>query len=285
MRYFLPNFDTSKFNKVFVGNRNRYATATAVCFVDENKILVASFLNKTIYLIQLLENNYQILDKIEIYEYPDLMDYKNGMIITANMPNTNINSSTLSILKLENDKIIFDKNIQLNKIIPHGVRIVDNNNFIITCTNDINRGIFFVNYENGVENKFDDFKYFPKDIFLIGNRLYVSSSSSRPNGLNKVEIKNSILYLFDFPSLNKLDEVEFFGQTDALTIIENTGFITLQGQDSILQFEINQDKLKIIKEITGFDFPHGISSKENIVVVTNYGNNSFDVLSISELIK
>lgn len=34
MKYYLPEFDLTKFPKVFAGQRDRWATATAACFVD-----------------------------------------------------------------------------------------------------------------------------------------------------------------------------------------------------------------------------------------------------------
>jgi hypothetical protein len=284
MRFFLPEFDLSKFFQVYGGNRKRYATASGVVFVEDNLIVLVSFLNQMIYLIELNENTYTILDSIKINGCPDLVDYKNGIIVTSNFPSF-VKYSSLTIMKLENKKIKIIKEIKLDEFNAHGITIIDDNNYLVTNTKQTTRGLYFINIDNGITRKFDNFDYFPKDIFISENRLVVSSSLSLPSTTNKVEVKNSKIYLFDFPSLTKIDEVEFYGQTDSISMNDTHGFITLQAQDEIIYFTLENDKLTIIKNIGGFSFPHGITANYNKVIVTNYGNNSFDVLSLNELIK
>ena len=46
MKFKLPDFNLEKYPTVFAGQNKRYATATAVSFVNDDLILVASFLNK-----------------------------------------------------------------------------------------------------------------------------------------------------------------------------------------------------------------------------------------------
>lgn len=271
-----------KYKPVYAGNRQRYSTATATMFVNETTILVASFLKQTIYLIELTEDSYKIIDSIEIYGNPDLIDYKDGLIVTANFPALACPAS-LTIMSLNNNKIKLKKNINLPELAPHGVRIIDEKNYVV-ASSDRKNGVFFVNYDTGITREFKDFNYNPKDIFILENRLLISSSLSKPSGSDSVVEKDSILYLFDFPDLNKLDELSFFGQTDAIGINGRHGFIALQAQDSLLHFTLENDKLSFIKTIGGFDFPHGVASYNNKVIVTNYGNNSFDVLNLNDLV-
>jgi hypothetical protein len=132
MKYKLPDFDLSEFPVIYVGNRVRYATATAVSFIDDVTILVAVFLSKKIYLININNDEFNILDEIILNHYPDLMDFKDGLIVTSNRTN-NDKLGCITILELKNNKINFVREIisKNNKQI-HGIRIIDNKNVIIT---------------------------------------------------------------------------------------------------------------------------------------------------------
>lgn len=282
MRHFLPEFNAKSFKPVYAGSRTRYSTATATMFVTEQTILVASFLKQEIYLIELNDNSYKILDSIKIAGNPDLMDYKDGLIVTANFPAL-ASPASITILSLNNNKIKLKKHIVLGGLAPHGVRIIDEKNYII-ASSDKNHGLFFVNYDKGIIKEFKDFKYNPKDILILNDRLLITSSLSKPSGTSSVVEQDSILYLFEFPELNKLDELSFFGQTDAVCVNGKNGFIALQAQDSLLHFTLENDKLSFVKNIPGFDFPHGVATYNDKVIVTNYGNNSFDVLNLQDLI-
>lgn len=284
MKFNLPDFNLTRYRKVYAGNRSRYATATAVSFIDGDTILAASFLNRKIYLIDISNGGFKIKNSIDTAHYPDLMDYKDGVVVVTNR----VDGETIggvSIFKLSGNMLVFKKHIMTPKITQsHGVRIVDEDNIIVTNTDDNNRGCFFLKLSDGTFNSFNNFEHYPKDVFIKDNRLLISSSSSRPSPSNGVTITNSILYLFDYPTLNKIDEVEFYGQTDCITVTGNDGFITLQGQDSILHFKVENDKLTINKTIEGFNFPHGVASFNNKVIVTNYGDNSLDILELEDLI-
>lgn len=284
MKYKLPDFDLSEFPVVYVGNRVRYATATAVSFIDDVTILVAVLLSKKIYLININNDEFDILDEITLNHYPDLMDYKDGLIVTSNRTN-NDELGCVTILELKNNKIIFIREIiSKNNRQIHGIRIIDNENVIITNTSTFEKGCYFMDLKTEKTTKFNQFDFFPKDIFIINNRMLISTSGSRPSGLGEVKITNSKLYLFEFPSMKKIDELEFFGQTDCISFNNQDGFITLQGQDSLFHFKLIDDKLSYVKLIDGFDFPHGVASMNEKVIVTNYGDNSIDILKLSDLV-
>jgi len=284
MKYKLPDFDLSEFPVIYVGNRVRYATATAVSFIDDVTILVAVFLSKKIYLININNDEFNILDEIILNHYPDLMDFKDGLIVTSNRTN-NDKLGCITILELKNNKINFVREIisKNNKQI-HGIRIIDNKNVIITNTSTFEKGCYFMDLKTEKTTKFNQFDFFPKDIFIINNKILISTSGSRPSGLGEVKITNSKLYLFEFPSMKKIDELEFFGQTDCIALNNQYGFITLQGQDSLFHFKLIDDKLSYVKLINGFDFPHGVASMNDKVIVTNYGDNSIDILKLTDLV-
>ena len=285
MKFKLPDFDLSHFPVVYAGDRPRYATATAVSFVEDDKILVASFLNKKIFLIDISDNNFNILSEVDTTNYPDLMDYKDGVIILTNRTDGDSKPGGISVYNLIDNELIYDKTIIIDKLNElHGCRIIDKKNFVITNTNNNERGVYILNYDTEKTTLFNDFEFFPKDVWIDDDKILIISSHSRPSGKGQVTITNSYLYLYEFPSYKKIDELLFYGQTDALTYHNGNGFITLQGQDSLLHFRINNNKIENVKLIDGFNFPHGIASNGEKVIVTNYGDNSVDILSFSDLI-
>jgi hypothetical protein len=289
-KYFLPDFDKSKFQMIYAGTRKRYATATAVMFINDEIFICASYLNRELYLLNI--NTGEILFKIKTNYFNDLLDYKDGLIVTSCLMYQD-KPSAIGIFKvdIDNKKIYFIKDIILEPkgiINVHGIRIIDNKTVIITCTNDSDRGLLFYDIENNKKIKlFNNFNYRPKDIFIQENKnkIYVISCSTSPS-YGSYKINESILYMFEYFTLNLIDKLSFKGQIDAMTIIENEddtdSFITLQSEDSLLHFKVKNNKIEFIKQIEGFNFPHGIGSFKNKIAVTNYGDNSIQIFDFIE---
>jgi len=272
--------------EVTIGNRNRYSTATAVSFVNDNLLVAAAFNSKKIYLIELLEDGTSnILDVVKGKNNPDLLDYKDGVILTSDYPFMQANGHG-SLYDLVDNKIVFRKQIVLPNTKAHGCEIVDDKTIIITSNSDNHtRGVLFIDIESHQITKiFNDFKHYPKDVYIKDNRILVVCAESLPQIGQTTVIKESILYLFDLNTLEKLDEVSFHGQTDSLTLSGEDGFITIQGDDTVLHFKLIDDKLSIVKRIGGFNFPHGIDSIGNRVAITNYGDNTIRIFELEELI-
>lgn len=270
---------------VTVGNRTRYSTATAVSFINNNLLVAAAFNSKKIYLIELLEDGTSnILDVVKAKNNPDLLDYKDGVILTSDYPYMQPNGHA-SLYDVVDNKIVFRKQIVLPNTKAHGAEIVDDKTIIITSNSDHNVGVMFIDIESHqVTKNFNNMKHYPKDVYIKDDRMLVVCAESLPQIGQTTVIKESILYLFDLNTLEKLDEVSFHGQTDSLTLSGEDGFITIQGDDTVLHFKLIDDKLSIVKRIGGFNFPHGIDATETKVVVTNYGDNTIRIFELQELI-
>lgn len=279
----MPRKELSIAPEVTVGDRKRYSTATAVAFINENLLVSAAFNSKKLYLIELTENGHNILQEVKTNHHPDLMKYKDGMILTSDYPYMEPNGHA-SIYNLVDGKIVFDWEIALINTKAHGCEIVDKDHIIITSNSDHNRGILFINTSNGIiEKNFNDIKHYPKDVCIVGDYLFTVCAASLPQIGKTTVIKESILYVFDKNTLEKIDEITFHGQTDSLVVNGEDGFITIQGDDTVLHFTFINNKLSIVKRIGGFSFPHGISSLENKIAVTNYGDNTIRIFTIDEL--
>ena len=235
-------------------------------------------------MIELLpDGTSKILDVVKAKNNPDLLDYKDGVILTSDYPYMQPNGHA-SLYDLVDNKIVFRKQIVIPNTKVHGCEIVDDKTIIITSNSDHNRGCMFIDIETtNIIKNFSNMKHYPKDAFIQGDRLFVVCAESLPQIGKTTVIKESIIYLFDLNTLELLDEASFHGQTDSLTVNGDIGFITVQGDDTLVKFAVIDDKLSIIKRIGGFNFPHGIDSINNKVVVTNYGDNTLRVFDLSEL--
>lgn len=283
LRIEMPRKELSIAPEVTIGNRTRFSTATAVAFINENLLVSAAFNSRKLYLIELTENGHNILQEIKTNHSPDLMTYKDGMILTSDYPYMESNGHA-SIYNFTNGKIVFRKEIPLIETKAHGCEIIDPSTIIITSNSDHNRGILFINVDSGeIRKNFNEFKHYPKDVCIVGDFLFAVTSKSLPQIGQTTVIGESILYVFDKNSFEKIDEATFHGQTDSIVVNGEDGFITIQGDDTVLHFKFTDNKLSIVKRIGGFNFPHGISSIENKIAITNYGDNTIRIFTLDEL--
>jgi hypothetical protein len=274
----LPEIDCSKQVSRYIGTRSRYATATAVSFINDNLILVASLLGKKIYLVSLDDENYKIIDSISTNKFPDLMDYKDNLVVTANT-----NSSTISLYNVVDGKLSFIKDLILNsKILPHGCRFVGNDDIIITNKYRKNLGCFQFNFKTKKCKKIISDTYVTKDIF-IQKELSILVSTEFVATSKPCKSTKSIISLYD-KNNNFLSNLSIKGQTESVTAIDNNVFITDQYNDNIIHCKIQNNKINFINNIKGLDFPHGICSFNNKIAVSNYGNNSVYIYNINEIV-
>lgn len=279
----MPRKELTIAPEVTIGNRTRFSTATAVAFINENLLVSAAFNSRKLYLIELTENGHNILQEIKTNHSPDLMKYKDGMILTSDYPFMEPNGHA-SIYNLVNGKIVFKKEIPLINTKAHGCEIIDPSTIIITSNSDHNRGILFINADSGeIRKNFNEFKHYPKDVCIVGDVLFAVCAASLPQIGQTTVIKESIVYAFNKNTLEKIDEATFHGQTDSIVVNGEDGFITIQGDDEVLHFKFVDNKLSIVKRIGGFNFPHGVDYKNGKVAVTNYGDNTIRIFTIDEL--
>lgn len=282
----MPRNELTIAPEVTIGNRKRYSTATAVAWINENKLVSAAFNSRRIYLIELKEDGTsQILDSFKAPYNPDLMDYKDGMIITSDYPFSDPDGHA-SIFDVVDDKIVYRKSIGLPSTKAHGCKIVDSNTIIITSNSDHNKGCLFIDVEKGkVTHSLTNIEYYPKDVHINGDRLLVVCAKSLPQIGQTTVIGESILYLFKLSTLERLDEVRFHGQTDSLTMDGEHVFVTIQGDDTVAGFTLVDDKLSYIGRIKGFNFPHGIDALNGRIAITNYSDNTIRIFTKDELLQ
>lgn len=279
----MPRKELTIAPEVTIGDRKRFSTATAVAFITDTLFVSAAFNSKKIYLIELTENGHNILQEIKTNHSPDLMKYKDGMILTSDYPFMESNGHA-SIYNLINGKVVFKKEIPLINTKAHGCEIIDSSTIIITSNSDHNRGLLYIDVASGaIKQNFNDFKHYPKDVCIVEDLLFAVTSKSLPQIGQTTIIGESILYVFNKNTLEKIDEATFHGQTDSIVVNGEDGFITIQGDDQVLHFKFVDNKLSIVKRIGGFNFPHGIDFKNGKIAITNYGDNTIRIFTLDEL--
>jgi hypothetical protein len=283
LRIEMPRKELTIAPEVTVGNRTRFSTATAVAFINENLFVSAAFNSKKLYLVEITSEGHNILQEVKTNHSPDLMKYKDGVILTSDYPFMEPNGHA-SIYDFVNGKIVFRKEIPLINTKAHGCEIVDDQTIIITSNSDHNRGIMFLDVANdALKQNFNNVQHYPKDVCIVGDHLFTVCAASLPQIGKTTVIKESIVYAFDKNTMEKIDEATFHGQTDSIVVNGEDGFITIQGDDTVLHFKFVDNKLSIVKRIGGFNFPHGIASIGNKIAVTNYGDNTIRIFNLDEL--
>lgn len=283
LRIEMPRKELTVPPEVTIGNRKRYSTATDVNFINDNLLVSACFNNKRLYLIELTADGYNILQELKTRHHPDLMDYKDGMIATSDYPFMEPNGHA-SIYNLVDGNVVFVKEIPLVNTKAHGCAIIDKNTVIITSNSDENRGLLFIDINTGkIVQHFNNLQHYPKDCFINGDKLYTVCAKSLPQIGQTTVIGESILYVFNKDTMEKIDEITFHGQTDSLTVTGEDIFVVVQGDDTLVHITLTNNKLSFVKRIGGFNFPHGISCLNNKVAVTNYGDNTIRIFDLDEL--
>ena len=280
----MPRKELTIAPEVTVGDRTRFSTATAVAFITDTLFVSAAFNSRKLYLVEITAEGHNILQEVKTRHTPDLMKYKDGVILTSDYPHGEPNGHA-SIYDFIEGKIVFRKEIALINTKAHGCCIIDDKTIIITSNSDDNRGLLFIDVtSNKIIKCFNNFQHYPKDVCIVGDVLFTVCAASLPQIGKTTVIKESIVYAFDKNTLEKIDEATFHGQTDSIVVNGEDGFITIQGDDTVLHFKFVDNKLHIEKRISGFNFPHGVDYKNNRIAITNYGDNTIRIFDVNELI-
>lgn len=276
MKYILPSFDCSSFERIFAGKESRYATATAISFITQNRLIVAQFLSKMLYLVD-VSDGLRVIQSIKGEHYPDLIDSNSNILISSNYPYREHRDGSLSIYDITGG-LKYKGSHVFAGMKCHGCCLIDENRAIVTSVGDYKRGLMFVDLKTGSFDLFDDFEFYPKDITICNGKLLFVTSASRPN-TRPVDILDSYLYVYDLASMKRETEFRFYGQTDALAKVDDNILVTLQGQHCVAHLKCVDENIIYLGDIDGFTFPHGIDSYDGKIGVTNYGDNSFELFN------
>jgi hypothetical protein len=284
MTYYLSEVIEPLSYSVMIGEKSRLATATDVSFISDDLILAASYFGREIYLIDLSNEQFNIIESIKTENFIDLIDYRDGLLVTSHLPYKK-NPGSISILQVIDKKISLIKNINLPGTKPHGCTILSDE--IVIVSDMGNEGLIFLDIKTEKKLKvFKDFEFYAKDVCISDDLIFVLTTKNKPrrssatydSTLLESEI---ILFRFFLPEmqLQKLDSYRFKGQTDSIAFYNGVGLVTIQDQNKVLRFKLEDSKIFPNGLIDGFDFPHGVSMCKEKVAISNYGDNSIRLLN------
>jgi hypothetical protein len=276
MKFFLPEvkLEGSKY-LYFCKDRPRYATATDIFCLDDERIIIASMYESKLYLSRVEEGQLNIIQELKTKKPIDLFDFKDNLIVSANAFLDGI-----STFELENNEIKLIKNIRTPKNIRvHGVHIIDSDRIIFASNNHLVNSISKREVYNCVKLPCK-----AKDILIHNNKLIAIVSETYPD---KKPVNNSKTYLqiYNLETLELLNQVSFEGQADAMSIYKENIFVTIQDLDAVFIFKLKDNEITFTKSIDGFNFPHGIHINLGKMFVTNYGDNSIQILDVEKIIE
>ena len=288
----LPDINTSKHNEHYVGNRKRLATASGCCFISDNLLVINHLVGQKLFFVSFDYNKftYNIVNQVDTTFHDDkcitdLIDNVNKLIATSNF-----DTKSFSIYEICGEYIRKLKDYHFPELgYCHGIKFYDEN-IICFTTVTINYICFYDISENKELYKFDLEAGRPKDVcFISKNKMIVLYTINNPNKDN-YNLTNSVVYLINF-DLNKQEHVilsEFIvpnSQLDSCVCNNSLVFVTVVGEseDSVLILSSDNNTLSIQDKLTGFNFPHGVALRNNLLAVTNYGDNTVKIINLNLL--
>jgi len=272
------------------GTQKRIATVTDVKFISDNKLIVAHRAAAKLYLVQINNNTYEIIDSIVLqinnsYFHPDSITIQNNRIYMTAYTNlsciVDIIDNKLNIVKIIkiHEYVNYHGCFVTNNLIYFGgVKDKDNNSPLTIYNYDTNQSVNIkLNYDRRI-----------KTINIINNNILLC-----------LDGKNSDITLFDswimyFKLQNNklllLDSIHIKNsQIDGSVIYNNHFFAVLHSEiykcGYIYIGSINDTNITFIKKVQCNDFPHGIDIYNNKLAYTSYTNSSVMVHSLDEFIK
>jgi len=282
MKYYLPDFSLTHHERFYVGDKLRYATATDVKFIDNNFLICAQLLNRTLYLID-YSDGFKIVDSIKTNYQPDLIDIKNGLVITANQTYKENQTGGVSLYEIKENKFFLIKDFLIDNVQAHGCKIIDDENILFSSISGLSLGIFKLNIKTEKYNKIYIGDKFIRDMDFSGDYLFITSAPSTPmNSVNRGST-NKITCL-NYKTLEVVNEIYFGKHSDSIIIKNDLCFLTSQITDEVFCFKIDGFNLDFFGKIDGFNFPHGMDVYEDLIAVSNYGDNSIQILNYKEIL-
>jgi hypothetical protein len=278
---------TSERDLVYVGDRVRPSTATSIVLLSPNILACCHFNGCRIFLIEfdITKSAYKLIYETEtLYNgkktETDLMhtDLKGNIVVS------NFYEKTCSLYKYDNKQINFFKDLK-TKIgdFVHGVKFYNTDTVAVTSRKS-QGGVHFIDcIEDKVIFKLLANGLSVQDIcFLSPNILAMISSTGSPT-MKKIPIYHSMLHIIEFNMAKKTSKIlqeRFFENSHFDNIVEYEDVLYFTDQYNNKVISCYSKNIKLSHDILGFNFPHGIDVKFDVMAVTNYGNNTIELRSV-----
>ncbi len=268
----------------YLKDRARLAGATSVKFLDRETLACASLLGRKIYLIRfdLERETHHTLDVTEtVFDgQPAETDLCDSDPDGVNVIASNFYLGTFTQYHRDGERIAFlrDLPFKLDSFV-HGVKFFRPQIIAGTATRGP-MGVHFFNLDTSEAMLHVATTLKTQDVcFLSDRQLVILAAHGAPSSTPR-PMYDSEVQLIDF------DLARGTYRVAAKTVYKDAHFdcsVVRDGQVYLTdQFNncvkvLAPQTLETIHEIGGFDFPHGIDIKYDMLAVTNYGTNSIDL--------
>jgi len=272
--------------RLFIGQRSRLASCTSIKLIDRERLVACNLVGQRMYLIRydLDSGRHEIEDCISTRfgdkeVCTDLMDGDDRNRFAT----SNCEHSSVSIYRLENNRLEFDKNLPLPAKKPgfsHGVRFVPPDGEIICTTTTTNEmAVYFLRLVSGeIVYKFRDGEWRPKDVcFLNDSRMAVIYAHGTPSPREAAPYDSKVsLIALDLGAGRHevISELVIDGHVDCCRHLDENLYITNGSRDCVTILRLEDNSFTLDHEISGYNFPHGLDVLSGVLAVTNYGSNT-----------
>lgn len=278
---------SSERDLVYVGDRVRPSTATSIVLLSPNILACCHFNGCRIFLIEfdIIKSTYKL-----IYETETLYNGKKTETdlmhtdLEGNIVVSNFYEKTCSLYKYDNKQIKFFKDLKTRiGDFVHGVKFYNSDTVAVTSRKK-QGGVHFIDcIEDKVIFKLLANGLSVQDVcFLSPNILAMISSTGSPT-MKKNPIYHSMLHIIEFNMAKKTSKIlqeRFFENSHFDNIVEYEDVLYFTDQYNNKVISCYSKNIKLSHDILGFNFPHGIDVKFDLMAVTNYGNNTIELRSV-----
>lgn len=298
----LENLNRTNKKELYLNDRKRLATSTSANFINNDLIIIGSLVAMKLYLykIDLVNETYNLMHEIDTtfkneIVSTDLASHLDNVVIVSNFY-----KGSQTIYKIIDNKITHFKDIKQNifkhRQFCHGVNFY-NENIIMSTLIRIPYRIDFTDLEGNLIYHIkcgSEFK--PKDVCNIKenkNRIIAFFTKS--------EIMEDITNMIEYSSRIKLFEIDLEkrnhkminyidiknSHADCVRYYRGVIFLSNQLNDTIDILYLDNDKIKYVTKLNGFNMPHGFDIDINgeLIAVSNYGDNTVKIKKIPANIK
>lgn len=297
LRIKLKDINRTSHGKYFVGDRKRLATATAVKFVNSNRLVAANTVGMYLVLVEfdLKKRHYNIIQEQDTlfeskHTIVDLLDYDGR----GNLLSSNCDKQSASIYQLDGTSLRYSSDVKVDKEIggfTHSAKYLPWNTDIVCLAKTTNSpGLIFVERSSGqVRYILDHAPWLPKDVCFPRENEMIIISSAVParKDLNDDRFGSRYISKLTWISLDpKLRRHQVLTET----LVDNChvdgchfyrGMLVFPNQhlDKVHVYRAKNSKITPYFDINGYSFPHGIDveSSARLLAVTNYGDNTISI--------
>lgn len=282
MEIFIEEPNRTSQTELFIGKKRRMSTMTSVYFTDDNHLVTAHYSAAKMFSvnINLEEKTHEFKSEVDTtfdskLTVTDLIDFDGkSKVVTSNF-----DACGGSLYGLEGKKLRHIKDFALPEDGGncHGARFYDSNTICLSTNKKL---LFFIDIESSKVLAKVPTPYFMKDIcFINANSVLAPFAVRSPSKQLKSTYSSGLVYAsidLENAQCKVIDKLFFTPSAfDAICFQRDREmfYITDQGRDRVIVAKINSNKIHLEGEYKGFDFPHGIDVKGNIIAYTNYGNS------------